>query len=233
MVEAPFSRDSLVEECQGMVRFLAKQVRSRTPAWVEMDDLVGYGQVGLLQAARDFDPLRGAKFSTFAYYRIRGSIYDGVSKLMWFRTIRDPEVKYNQLVDAYLEPTGDGPAGGPAESGTLAHEASWLTRSAGALAMIFLASADATAQATEVADKDAAEPWSELVAHETHLKLGEAISRLPADSAALIRAMYYEECTLQEAANRLKISKSWASRMHAKALEQMARTLGDVESPDR
>ena len=58
-------RDKLAEECQGLVRHLAQQVRRRLPSWVEMDDLIGYGQVGLMQAARDFDPARGNKFSTF------------------------------------------------------------------------------------------------------------------------------------------------------------------------
>lgn len=55
-------RDQRVLDCQGLVRHLAMQLRSRTPAWIETDDLIGYGQVGLLQAARDFDPARNEVF---------------------------------------------------------------------------------------------------------------------------------------------------------------------------
>ncbi len=244
MMTEQTTSDDLIAECQGLVRFLAQQVRSRTPMWVETDDLVGYGQLGLMQAARDFDAKKGTKFSTFAYYRIRGAIYDGVNKLLWFKTIRDPdnrysENKYNQLADSLIPTTiSELPETKGGASDELARDAGWFQRSAGALAMSYLTSSDATASNTDVEDKSAETPWSGLMQQETHGKLTEAINRLPADSAALIRAVYYEDLTLQEAANQLKISKSWASRMHARALEQMARSLreanyGDLDDEDR
>lgn len=220
-------RDRLVNDCQGLVRHLAQQVRKRMPAWVEMDDLIGYGQVGLLQAARDFDPARGNKFSTFAFYRIRGSIFEGVNKLMWFRAARNPETKYGPMADDLLETTAnDRPGGSPAD---LAGEASWLGRMTASLAMIYLASAGDEGKPLDLADPDADAPWSGLADRESRDKLGQALNLLPPDAAALIRAVYYEDRTLQEAADRLGISKSWASRMHAKALEQLAGGLNRLD----
>jgi RNA polymerase sigma factor for flagellar operon FliA len=213
-------RDRLVDECQGLVRHLALQVRPRTPAWVETDDLIGYGQVGLLQAARDFDSTKGVKFSTFAFYRIRGSIFDGVNKLMWFRASRDPEVKYNQMADSLIQSVLEG-ASTPATD--LNREVSWFSQIAGSLAVMHLATIDEDRNAAEVIDDSAEAPWSGMVQQETHCKLQEAMQDLPPDAAALVRAVYFEDRTLQEAADRLGISKSWASRMHARALEQMAR----------
>lgn len=227
------SNNDLIEECQGLVHFLARQVKSRSPSWVEMDDLVGYGQVGLMQAARDFDRTKGIKFSTFAYYRIRGSIFDGVNKLMWFRTIRDPEVKYNQMADSYLETTaGDEPAQGHSAASDLTTEANWFARSVGALAVSYLAAADGTDRSAEVPDDSAPDPSDGMMQSEMRVKLAEAIDHLEADCAALVRAVYYEEQTLQEAANQLKISKSWASRLHARALEQMGRYLRQANLDD-
>jgi RNA polymerase sigma factor FliA len=217
-------KDRLVEECQGLVRHLAQQVRKRMPSWVEMDDLIGYGQIGLMQAARDFDPARGNKFSTFAFYRIRGAIYEGVNKLMWFRASRSPEVKYGPMADDLLETTaGDRTAG---QADDPAAEASWLGRMTASLAMIYLASAGDDGKPIDVVDSDAAAPWSAMVESESHKGLRTALDHLPPDAAALIRAVYFEDRTLQEAADRLGISKSWASRMHAKALEQLAQKLG-------
>lgn len=43
-----------------------------------LDDLIQYGALGLLEAARRFDPARGAKFSTFATWRVPHAIEDGV-----------------------------------------------------------------------------------------------------------------------------------------------------------
>lgn len=229
-------KDRLVLECQGLVRHLAQQVRPRMPAWVETDDLISYGQVGLMQAARDFDPARGTKFSTFAYYRIRGAIFDGVNKLMWFRSDRDPETKYNQMADSLIETTMS--EGGSSASGAvdeLTREASWFSRMAGSLAIVYLAASDEEGRTTDVIDRSATAPWSAIIQRETSGKLCVAMERLPPDAAALIRAVYYEDRTLQETADRLGISKSWASRMHARALEQLARHMKELdpgEAPD-
>lgn len=43
---------------------------------MDLGDLVGAGQLGLLEAARKFDPGRGTAFSAYARSRIRGSIID-------------------------------------------------------------------------------------------------------------------------------------------------------------
>ena len=71
-----------VEECQGLVRSLALKVHRGLPRRVDLDDLIGYGQVGLVEAANEFDGSRGTRFATFAYYRIRGAIYDGLAALL-------------------------------------------------------------------------------------------------------------------------------------------------------
>ena len=71
----------LIEDNQGLVRSLAKRIHRGLPSHVEFEDLVSYGQAGLAEAARSFDPEVGSQFSTFAYYRIRGAIYDGLAKM--------------------------------------------------------------------------------------------------------------------------------------------------------
>jgi RNA polymerase sigma factor for flagellar operon FliA len=67
---------------------------------------------------------------------------------------------------------------------------------------------------------------------ETQQILHELISELPAQSAELIRATYFEGLTLQEAGQRLGISKAWASRLHARTLEQLGRSLRRLELVD-
>lgn len=118
----------------------------------------------------------------------------------------------------------------PAGSSTdLATEASWLGRMTASLAMIYLASAGDEGKPLDLVDSKSAAPWAAITDTESKSKLAEALEHLPPDAAALLRAVYYEDRTLQEAADRLGISKSWASRMHAKALEQLAQKLGSQE----
>src|SRR3970282_2428224 len=61
-----------------LVRTIARMMSHGLPAVVELDDLVHDGVVGLLECARRFDPSRGVNFRTYARYRIRGAILDGL-----------------------------------------------------------------------------------------------------------------------------------------------------------
>lgn len=71
-------------DCQGMLRSLAWRIGRSIPAGVDVEDLISEGQVGLLQAARTYDPSRGAAFPTFAYWRIRGAMLDWVRAQPWY-----------------------------------------------------------------------------------------------------------------------------------------------------
>ena len=48
----------------------------------------------------------------------------------------------------------------------------------------------------------------------------------------LIRGAYFEGLTLKEAGERIGISKAWASRLHAKTLGQLARSLEEMQLAD-
>jgi RNA polymerase sigma factor for flagellar operon FliA len=97
-----------------------------------------------------------------------------------------------------------------------------------ALAIVYLATqADSEEPAAAVPLVDRSEPPAPAAAirREIHQKLHELIDALPAEAATLIRATYFEGLTLQEAGTRLGVSKSWASRLHAKTLQRLARSL--------
>ena len=67
----------LIDEGQALVKSLAARIHRNLPVHVDFDDLISYGQIGLAEAAQDFDAEQGTRFTTFAYYRIRGAILDG------------------------------------------------------------------------------------------------------------------------------------------------------------
>ncbi len=93
------AQEQWIEQCQGLVRSLAVQIHRKLPATIELDDLIAYGELGLMEAAQSFDPSHGCQFSTFAYYRIRGSIYDGAAKMSWGLREDDSESVPHALVD--------------------------------------------------------------------------------------------------------------------------------------
>ena len=62
-----------------LVHSIASMVSGKgLPPNIEYDDLVSDGTVGLMKAWENFDPKRGVKFETYASYRIRGEILDGL-----------------------------------------------------------------------------------------------------------------------------------------------------------
>lgn len=69
-------RDQLVIDHQDLVRRVAQSCAKKLPFWLELDDLISAGQLGLIEAAEKYDPERGIPFAGFAYRFIRGRIID-------------------------------------------------------------------------------------------------------------------------------------------------------------
>jgi RNA polymerase sigma factor for flagellar operon FliA len=218
-----------IEECQGMVRSLALSISRKLPPNVELDDLIAYGQVGLGEAARDFDPHRGSRFSTYAYYRIRGAIYDGLSKMAWFDRARVSQVRYDQMSNEVLRLDSEIDASD--EATDLEGDARWLRNVSHSLAVVYVASragcqgGDEERGAGGLVDESSPDAATIAMRQEVSDKLHAFVEALPPMAAQLIRGVYFEGLTLQEAGHRMGVSKSWASRLHSRALEQLARLL--------
>jgi RNA polymerase sigma factor for flagellar operon FliA len=107
-------------------------------------------------------------------------------------------------------------------------DAHWLGSLSEKLAVVYFTTiGEPRAQESSLMLADTSEPApSEQVATaELSQKIHAMVDSLPTQAADLVRSTYFEGLTLQEAGKRLGISKSWASRVHAKALQQLARSL--------
>jgi len=106
-------------------------------------------------------------------------------------------------------------------------DARWLSGVGGKLAMVFFLSqaGEEGESNAEVADDQVEMPLESLLDDELKHSLRIAIDELPEDARQLIRSTYFEGKTLKDAGEGLGISKAWASRLHARALEQLARGL--------
>ncbi len=197
------STEQLIEDNQGLVYHLAARIYRFLPVRHELDDLIGNGMVGLAEAAKNFKPGGGAQFSTYAFRRIQGAIYDGLAKNSWMsraryrRYVRDSQ---RALENEHEEPTED------ADEEWTAPEATVQELTAEHL--------------EEVSDQEEPEEV-EIVRQETEDILCELIDRLPERERQLIKCVYFASLSLQEAADRIGVSKSWASRLHAKIIEKL------------
>jgi RNA polymerase sigma factor (sigma-70 family) len=62
---------------------LAKSLQTRLPFTMELEDLVGYGVLGLLEAIGRLNPERGASFGPYLECRIRGAMLDVIRRKKW------------------------------------------------------------------------------------------------------------------------------------------------------
>lgn len=70
----------VVENYFSLVQAIAKKIKRRLPAHVDVEDLVQTGVIGLLEASSRYDVSRAVDFSTYANSRITGAILDELRK---------------------------------------------------------------------------------------------------------------------------------------------------------
>lgn len=208
----------LIESCQGLVRSLAWRIQLKAGKLVELDDLIAYGQLGLIEAATKFDARRGLAFTTYAHHRIRGAILDGLERLSWFKRSAFHGSHYEHLADDFLHADADA-----------VDDTQWFVGASQSLAVSYLLSRDAGEAAHVVQDDSVSQPSTGLIRAELRMLLRRAIDGLPPQVKSLIQWVYFEGLEIQEAGVRLGVSKSWASRLHGRALELLAQKLRDFD----
>src|SRR5262245_34150501 len=112
-------RKRLVEENTSFVRACAAKLKETLPREIEFDELVQCGMQGLLEAADRYDRRHGVAFTTFAYYRVRGAMFDGLRQMGWVPRGEYARLKVDERVNAYMHNLADREAGA-AQLGTSA-----------------------------------------------------------------------------------------------------------------
>jgi RNA polymerase sigma factor FliA len=224
-------RNQLIERYLPYVRSIAGKIMKTLSAHIEFNDLVRHGEVGLIEAADRFDPKVGVNFKTFAYYRIRGAIYDGLREMGWLSRTQYARQKFQEAATSYLAAAGaDG--GGP--PGSVQDEVNAVSELVGGLVPIYITSLEA-GDAMQIEDDRGPTPSEELEMGESRQAIFESIEELPEQEREIIQMYYFKDLTLQEVSERLGLSKSWASRLHSRAVQSLqklvARKLG-TEAPE-
>ena len=97
------SEEQFTEKYRGLVKDTGLKIRERFKADIPLEDLMGWGWRGLLEAYRRFDSSRDNSFASFAFYRIRGAMYDGLRKSGWGTRGTACELRDNIFVNEHLE----------------------------------------------------------------------------------------------------------------------------------
>ncbi|EKM98316.1 MULTISPECIES: sigma-70 family RNA polymerase sigma factor [Acidocella] len=84
------------------IKRTALLLKSRMP-WAELDDLLQWGAVGLLEAHGRFEDAYGVTFQTYAMRRIKGAMLDGLRRSKSFRFTQGTD---ETMIDLHAEENG-------------------------------------------------------------------------------------------------------------------------------
>lgn len=220
-------RKVILEKYGPYVRSLAATVRKQFNAQLELDELVAYGQIGLLEAAERFDSKVGANFLTFAHYRIKGAIFDGLRKMGILRGSDARTAFAGERAAAYLGNLSDRESGAGNRGSSFDDDVSDISDAVAGLAMVFASSlegADTAGYSDESLPVDV-----RMEQEQTKNRVRAAIEKLPEKEKKLLQGYYFQGRTLEDAGAEIGQSKSWASRLHARAIDRLKELLNEEE----
>jgi RNA polymerase sigma factor for flagellar operon FliA len=221
-------RKAILEKYGPYVRSLAATVRKQFNAQLELDELVAYGQIGLLEAAERFDAKVGANFLTFAHYRIKGAIFDGLRKMGVLRGSDARNAFVGERAAAYLGNLSDREAGAGNRGSSFDDDVSDISDAVQGLAMVFATSLEGADTAGYTDESLPVDVRLELEQLKTRVRA--AIEKLPEKERKLLQGYYFQGRTLEEAGAEIGQSKSWASRLHARAIDRLKELLNEEEA---
>lgn len=217
--------DDQIAQCAPLVKRIAYHLLARLPASVQVDDLIQAGMLGLLDAARRYDPAQGAAFTTFAEPRIRGAMFDEIRKGDW--TPRSVHRRARQLTAAIhaVETATGCEARDPEIAEQMGITLAEYHHVLGDLRGHKLLSFDESGldDASEVGNIPAPDGDPVDFVNREYLvkRLAAAIDHLPERERLVLSLYYDEELNLKEIGAVLGVSESRVSQLHSQALARL------------
>jgi RNA polymerase sigma factor FliA len=220
-------RDQVVLEHLPLVRAIAVRVHENLPVYVDMDDLVHSGVLGLFDAATKYNPDKMVAFSAYAKHRIKGAILDSLRQLDW--ASRDMRRRHKQ-VEAATRELAATLQRNPTEAEVakkLGLDVDRLREMMIDLRNVGLVSA--STRGPEGEDMPApdfptpADSFPDAICAKEQLRsvLDLAMDVLPERYKKVVTMYYTQEMTMKEIGGQLGINESRVSQIHKAALEKM------------
>ncbi len=224
-------RDSLIVAHISLVRIIAGRIVRQFSCRIDVDELVGVGHVGLIEAVDRFEPARGVPFGAFAEIRIRGAMVDAIRHADWVpRAVRQRYTLIDRARSGLRQRLGRDPSREemaealeltPAAyddlvGASVAHKVIALDAPAGPH--------DSRTPAELVIDVEpsAVDRWME---RERDVDLSRAISCLPENEREVIVLYYHQGLRYTEICLRMGVCESRVSQLRGQAVTRIQKRL--------
>lgn len=230
------ARDQLILHHMRIVKYIAGRMAIHVPSNVEMDDLVGWGCIGLMDAVEKYDHTQEIKFSTYASIRIRGAIIDQIRSLDWApRSLRTMARKVGAAREKLRhaegrEPSTDAIADEVGTTPEHVEETMAQLQTAQVLSLDdYIPSEDSgeTRKVEMIGSNSAPHPAQAAENQERKERLVQAILNLPDQQQKVLNLYYYEELTLKEIGAVLSVSESRICQIHSAAMKKLRKAVNE------
>lgn len=229
----PQAGDLLIRLYMPLVSYHVQRISVGLPKNVSREDIKSYGLIGLYDALEKFDLSRDLKFDTYASFRIRGAIIDGLRKEDWLpRSVREKykkvEAAIERLEQEYMRNVTIEEI---AKEVSMSEEDVQHVMTEGLFANILSIdegnkdSDENEGSAFTIRDKKTLTPEEHMMKEELYQDLANSIEGLNEKEQLVISLFYQEELTLTEIGQVLGLSTSRISQIHSKALFKLRRSL--------
>ncbi|WP_375163085.1 FliA/WhiG family RNA polymerase sigma factor [Paenibacillus sp. SC116] len=226
------AKKQLIELYLPIVDFVSNRMAAGLPRSVSKDDLASNGVMGLIDAIEKFDYSRGLQFETYASWRVRGAILDGLRSGDWVpRSVREKAKKieeaYQHLEQKYLRTVTEEEVSDYLNiSGQDFHT---MLQDVSVMSLCSLEDPireeDSEMRISLLVDEKAKNPEFKVNEHFLHQCLVEGIDRLTEKERTVVSLFYYEDLSLSEIAEVMSLSPSRISQLHSKAIMRLRSVL--------
>ena len=228
-----FPNEKLINEYIHLVRSAAVQMRGMASGYAQEEDLVNQGVLALMDCLERYDETRGAKFETFAFLRVRGSLIDFIRSQDWVphraRSLqRHIEEAFRQLANEKMrEPEAAEVAaymGLPTEK--IESHLQYMDRASILSFEGMMQDAQENASRMEPESPDLSlRPEESYCRQELTEVLARAVEGLTEKERLVITLYYYEELKYADIARVLDVVESRVCQIHTKAVKKLRDSL--------
>jgi RNA polymerase sigma factor for flagellar operon FliA len=219
------TKTELIEKYRYKVRLIAVKLARQLPPSIEVDDLISMGFFGLMDAADKYEPARGIKFDTYAEFRIRGAILDGLREQDWIsRNARDQMSSVREAREAIEARTGSvaSPAEMSKEMDMPLEKFHQMMRDLGSRVLVAL---DDLPEGIEPEASPLDDPFHAAVRKEVKSFVDRMVEALTEQEKMVLKFYYYRGLNLKEISTILEVSESRISQIHTQAVMSLRRQM--------
>ena len=210
----------------GLVKRIALYLKARVPDYMEVDDMIQIGMVGLMEASKNYDSEQGVSFDEYAKRRIKGAILDEVRKSSSLSRLAVKNLReYNQAKNKLTNELKRDPSNAEIADSMGISVLELEKRRAHANQFNIVHIEEDSAEWEEAFEDESDNPMVNMEQAELSKRLVEEVSKLDERSKLIISLYYRDELNMKEIGVVIGVNESRVSQILSSTAKNLRKSL--------